>query len=221
MNNKDLFKVNNRVEIEREDGYYKSIIQDIKDDSLYISIPVSEGSYLPLHENEQITGLYFNGRDILKFTTIVTGRKIDKILMLKIKRPESYKKVQRRSFVRINVLLDTCCACMNKTKELKDITKGQFNGNLDIEFFNATILDLSGGGAKLSSKRELFLGEIIIMSIPFDEETITLKSKIVRKEKDDNNVTVYGVKFIEVDDRNREKIIRFIFMTMRKQLHRS
>ncbi|GAA0746197.1 flagellar brake protein [Clostridium oceanicum] len=221
MNNKDLFKVNNRVEIEREDGYYKSIIQDIKDDSLYISIPVSEGSYLPLHENEQITGLYFNGRDILKFTTIVTGRKIDKILMLKIKRPESYKKVQRRSFVRINVLLDTCCACMNKTKELKDITKGQFNGNLDIEFFNATILDLSGGGAKLSSKRELFLGEIIIMSIPFDEETITLKSKIVRKEKDDNNVTVYGIKFIEVDDRNREKIIRFIFMTMRKQLHRS
>ncbi len=221
MNNKDLFKVNNRVEIEREDGYYKSIIQDIKDDSLYISIPVSEGSYLPLHENEQITGLYFNGRDILKFTTIVTGRKIDKILMLKIKKPESYKKVQRRSFVRINVLLDTCCACMNKTKELKDITKGQFNGNLDVEFFNATILDLSGGGAKLSSKRELFLGEIIIMSIPFDEETITLKSKIVRKEKDDNNVTIYGVKFIEVDDRNREKIIRFIFMTMRKQLHRS
>ncbi len=66
MNNKDEFKINNKVEIEWEDGYYKSVIQDINEDTIYISIPVNGSKYLPLNYNDKITVFYFNGQKIFK-----------------------------------------------------------------------------------------------------------------------------------------------------------
>lgn len=85
MNNKDEFKINNRVEIEWEDGYYRSIIQDVNEDTIYINIPANKGKYLPLNHNDKVTVFYFHGEKIFKFRTIVTGRKIDKILLIALK----------------------------------------------------------------------------------------------------------------------------------------
>ncbi len=59
MNNKYEFKINNKVEIEWDDGYYKSIIQDVNEDTIYITIPANEGKYLPLNYNDKITVFLF------------------------------------------------------------------------------------------------------------------------------------------------------------------
>ena len=48
------FLVNQRIEIEMEDGIYKSNIQDITDEYIGISIPVNEGKYVPLRKDEKV-----------------------------------------------------------------------------------------------------------------------------------------------------------------------
>ncbi|EJO5346007.1 PilZ domain-containing protein [Clostridium botulinum] len=220
MNNKNCeFKVNNRVEIEWDDGYYKSIIQDLSEDNIYISIPCNEGKYLPLNRNDKITVFYFHGEKIFKFKTIVTGRKVDKILLISLKRPQKMKRIQRRNFVRINLILKTYGALINNRKDLKEIYYGN-SCNTEFDFFDANIIDISGGGVKLSTKKEIDFGEEIIVNIPFDKKDNTVvKGKIIRKQKEKENY-IYGVKFLDIDALTREKIIKFIFSKMRKQVHR-
>ena len=121
MNNNNEFKINNRMEIEWDDGYYKSIIQDINEDTIYINLPVNEGKYLPLNYNDKVTVFYFDGEKIFKFRTIVTGRKVDKILLIALKKPEKVNRIQRRNFVRISLILKTYAALIDTKRDLKEI----------------------------------------------------------------------------------------------------
>ncbi|MCW6110387.1 flagellar brake protein [Clostridium sporogenes] len=218
MNNKYEFKINNKVEIERDDGYYKSIIQDVNEDTIYITIPANEGKYLPLNYNDKITVFYFDGEKIFKFKTIVTGRKVDKILLIALKRPEKMNRIQRRNFVRISLILKTYAALIDTKRDLKEICYSN-KCNTEFDFFDADIVDISGGGLKLSTKKEIEFDEEIIVNIPFEKENIAVKGKIIRKQKE-NEKYIYGVKFLDIDVLTREKIIKFIFSKMRKQVHR-
>lgn len=88
-----------------------------------------------------------------------------------------------------------------------------------IWFFDADIVDISGGGLKLSTKKDIDFGEEIIVNIPFEKENMAIKGKIIRKQNEKEKY-IYGVKFLDIDVLTREKIIKFIFSKMRKQVHR-
>ncbi|NFB56420.1 flagellar protein [Clostridium botulinum] len=218
MNNKDEFKINNRVEIEWEDGYYKSIIQDVNEDTIYINIPANKGKYLPLNYNDKVTVFYFHGEKIFKFRTIVTGRKIDKILLIALKKPQKMNRIQRRNFVRISLILNTYAALIDTKRDLKEICYAN-KCNTEFDFFDADIVDISGGGLKLSAKKDIDFGEEIIVNIPFEKENMAVKGKIIRKQNEKEKY-IYGVKFLDIDVLAREKIIKFIFSKMRKQVNR-
>ncbi|KRU25414.1 flagellar protein YcgR [Clostridium sporogenes] len=217
MNNKDGFKINNRVEIEWEDGYYKSIIQDVNEDTIYINIPANKGKYLPLNYNDKVTVFYFHGEKIYKFRTIVTGRKIDKILLIALKKPQKMNRIQRRNFVRISLILKTYAALIDSKRDLKEICYSN-KCNTEFDFFDADIVDISGGGLKLCTKKDIDFGEEIIVNIPFEKENMAVKGKIIRKQNGKEKY-IYGVKFLDIDVLTREKIIKFIFSKMRKQVH--
>lgn len=218
MNNKDEFNINNRVEIEWDDGYYKSIIQDIDRDSIYINIPVNEGKYLSLNCNDKITVFYFHGEKIFKFRTIVIGRKVEKILLIALRKPQKMQRIQRRNFVRINLILKTYAALIDDKRDLEEICHAN-KCNTQFNFFDADIIDISGGGLKISTKKEIQFGEEIIVNVPFENENMAIKGRIIRKQNEKEKY-IYGVKFLNIDVKTREKIIRFIFSKMRKQVHR-
>ncbi|NEZ45908.1 flagellar protein [Clostridium niameyense] len=220
MNDNVEFHVNKKVEIEWEDGYYICTIQDVTEDNIYVNIPVKDGKYLPLHAREKVTALYFVKNYIFRFHTIVVGRKVDKILLIALKKPQKLVRVQRRNFVRISVVLKTSGALIKEIDDIHNIKEGILP-NPQFDFFNMTILDLSGGGARISTEKDLELKQEIILNIPFKEETITVKGRIVRKCRDKGRSNIYGIKFLELEDKNRETIIRFIFSTMRKQVKRT
>lgn len=48
---------------------------------------------------------------------------------------------------------------------------------------------------------------------------MAVKGKIIRKQNEKEKY-IYGVKFLDIDVLTREKIIKFIFSKMRKQVHR-
>lgn len=211
------FLVNQKIEIEMEDGIYKSNIQDITDEYIGISIPVNEGKYVPLRRGEKVICLYYYNKDIYRFETIVSGRKIDKLLIIMLKKPEKVVMYQRRNFARVPLMVNIYCGILENSKKIENI------GNNQIEFFDAYSLDISGGGLRLAIDRKfekrLNLGSMLMMTIPFDDENLTIKGKIVRVENDRKNPKIiYGLSFVDLDRLTRESIIRLVFKTMREQM---
>ncbi|MBI6873110.1 flagellar brake protein [Clostridium aciditolerans] len=211
------FLVNQKIEIEMEDGIYKSNIQDVTDEYIGISIPVNEGKYVPLRKGEKVICHYYYNKDIYRFETVVSGRKIDKLLIIMLKKPEKVVMYQRRNFARVPLMVNIYCGILENSKKIENI------GNNQIEFFDAYSLDISGGGLRLAIDRKfekrLNLGSMLMMTIPLNDENLTVKGKIVRVENDRKNPKIIcGVSFVDLDRLTRESIIRLVFKTMREQM---
>lgn len=199
------FTINNKVEISWDDGYYKSNIENVDDKFIYISIPIKEGQYIPLRKFEQVEVIYYQGNDIYKFYTTVVDRKVDVIPIIVLAFPKEVFKVQRRKFVRVPIV------CTVEYSKLENKTQNVVRG---------IMVDLSGGGMRIKlSNDQLSIGNLIKVYIPVGDDNVEVKGEVVRVEKDDpNKMNICGINFLDLDDRNREKIIRFIFQVMRDQM---
>lgn len=200
------FHYNNKIEIDTEEGFYKSSIQEIGDDYIGISIPVLEGKYLTLPTDKEVHVLYYLEKDVYNFTTTVVGTKIDKILIIVLRKPKSYLKMQRRNYARAATL-------ENVSYAVKD--------GAEHKYHDALMLDLSGGGARIHVKNKLRYGEVIIICVPLKDESITVKAQVIRIDSQRDNESTVGLSFIDVDKTNREKIIKHVFNVMREQMQRS
>ncbi len=217
MSCKIEFLVNSKIEIEMEDGMYKSNIQDVTDDCIGISIPVSNGKYLPLGRKEKVTVVYYYGKDIYRFDTMVLGRKVDKILIIILKKPEKVTMYQRRGCVRVPFMVNVYCAQIKERNPMENIC------NNEVDFFQGYSLDISGGGIKLAFDRniekKIHYGDVLMVTIPTDESDITVKAKVSRLEKDRKNPKIIcGLSFIDLDKTTGESIIRLVFHIMRQQM---
>lgn len=217
MSSNIVFEVNKKIEIEFEDGIYKSIIQDITDEYIGISIPVNNGQYLPLRKGERVNAIYYIGNDVYKFSTVVIDRKIEKILLIMLKMPDKVHKVQRRGFVRVPLMLNVYCATVFQDKNIQNINNNQ------IEFFEAYSLDISGGGMRVAVDRKfekkVNYGDILLVTIPLPQENLTVRGKVVRIENDKKVPKfICGLSFIDLDQKTRETIIGLVFATMREQM---
>lgn len=199
--------INSRIDVMMEKKVYKTVIQDVLKDGFLISIPVNEGEYLMLNYHEEVELYnYVDDLSLYKLTCSVIGKVIDNnIPLYKISLPKEAKKVQRRNYVRVNML-----------HPIKYI-KGD-SGNLnDKKMLPALLLDLSGGGMRIKLREELYKGDIISAKLNLDELEINVKGKVVRKEKCDDGRFIYGISFWQLDNMSRESIIRSVFKIMRKQ----
>lgn len=209
------FIINSKVEISWNDGYYKSSIEDVDGNLIAISIPIKDGEYLPLNKGEKIDIIYFYLNDIYKFQTMVVNRKADRIPLLQIDYPKEVFKIQRRKFVRVPII---CSINYERLSEVSDASRVKFS-NESKPIFKATMVDLSGGGAKIRLKETVKSGDILIVHVPMEKETITLKGEVTRVEKSyDNRLNTCGIEFSDLDERTREKLIRIVFQIMREQM---
>lgn len=198
--------VNSRVDVLVDKVVYKTTIQDVLKDGFLISIPANHGEYLLLNKNEDIELLnYVDDLSLYKLTCSVIGRVVDNSIPLyKISLPRDIKKIQRRNYVRVNML--------HPIKYSKEEAK-----NKGSEMLPALLLDLSGGGMRIKLREELAAGDVISAELKSDELSITAQGKVVRKEKCDDGRFIYGVSFGQLDTISKEKIIRSVFKIMRKQ----
>lgn len=202
------FIINGKLEVTWNDGYYKSSIENVDDNSIHISIPIRDGQYIPLRVGEQVEVFYYFNNDIYKFYSVVTDRKMDRIPLILIAIPEEVIKVQRRKFVRVPIVCDI--------EYFKEGSKAT------LKPLKAIMIDLSGGGMRIKLSEDVKLGNKIMTHIPLGNEKLILKGEVVRIEKDeeDKRKNICGVSFLNLDERKREKLIRFIFQIMRKQMKR-
>ena len=205
--------INGRLDVYWEDAIYKSTVQDVSDDYFAMSVPMSEGSYLPLERGEKVEIIYYDNLVLYKFIGVVISRRIDNnVPQLILQFPDKVQRIQRRSYVRVDLIEYVNYCQFVDGKKIDDMYYED-----DKNIFKAILLDISGGGIKLKIKEKVKANDILLLQLPTNEGMLKLKGRIVRLVKDDDNRNLCGISFIELDDKTRERIIRYVFDIMRKQ----
>lgn len=185
---------------------YRSRIADEDENSLHIEYPLSEktGRMKRLFLGDELS-VYFMSSDGVKhyFDSHVLGFKEDGPLRLvRIIKPDpkTMTKVQRRSFLRMPAILDLAV-------ELS--TNARFVCQTD---------DVGGGGISFICDRkwQLISGEPIKcwLLIPYRNgsiEHVPFQAEIVRVNELETGRLQAMTKFIEINDSDRGKIIRYCF----------
>lgn len=208
------FKINNKIEIISDEEIYLCDVQDVKDGYLAISIPIKDSGYLPLRINQRIEVLYYDGSNIFKFSSIAVKRTKSNIPLIWIVIPdeEKIKKIQRRKFVRVPILLDVRCALIDRQQKLsKEALKG-------LKFIKGTLLDISGGGVRLKAELEVNKDSTLAMILPLEEGSILVKCEVKRITLNEVGEKICGVSFVELKVSEEDKIIKQVFAIMREQM---
>jgi len=202
--------INSRLEVKWAEEIYKTRVQDSNNKNLLISVPVICGVYLILKTGEEIDLVYYDDKaNIFNFKCKVINRITENgIPFYSTTLPYDVVKIQRRNYVRVNTV-----QVIKEIRKYDEKTKN-VEGN---KIFNALLLDLSGGGMRIKIKERLYEGDIIIAKIGNGDGELPIKGRVLRIDISDDRKYIYGISFLELDNRTREQIIGTVFRIMRRQ----
>lgn len=208
------FVINSHIEIWEDDITYVSIIQDKDEDSITINIPYSGNKYYPMHHNMK---LFFTRTDtscIYKYSGTVTELKLEGAIQLfKISDICFIKKIQRRNYYRytISMSVDYCII----PEHMQSLNVKQLVSCLEKNMTHTLTRDISGGGLGIILKKPCNINDKLIVSFTAGEAHINVICSVVRLVKvKETSVEYAGLKFIDINENTRDKIIKFIFRKM-------
>ena len=202
--------INSKLELKWGEEIYKTIVQGSNNKNLLISVPVVNGVYLTFRTGEEISLVYYDNKaNIFSFSCKIINRITENgIPYYSTSLPYNITKVQRRNYVRVDTV-QVIKSIIKYNEESKSIVGDKFS--------NGLLLDLSGGGMRIKLKEKLRYSDVIMANIGNGAEELSVKGRIVRVDRSEDKRYVYGISFLELDNRTREKIIGMVFKIMRKQ----
>jgi len=202
-------EVNQKLEIEVLSGSYQgnylSKVADFLEAGVVITGLYREGAPLPLRLNQPVNVYYTTDRAAYKFKSKILKRTNKPIPLLLIERSDSVTRIQRRDYFRLDVTVTV------------DVYQMVDDQKYPKKISAARLLDISGGGIQMQLKKKFDKGEEILIclkNILAPKEFI--KAKIVRSQRENDELNNYGVQFIEIEREQREAIIQWIFAYQRK-----
>jgi c-di-GMP-binding flagellar brake protein YcgR len=208
--NRSLFRINQRIDISLTKDiigeFYHSRIEEITDKYILIAMPMSKGFPIFLAKGGTFYGKAVHNTSVYQFTSKLVEKRAFPIPVWVIAEPYDVIKIQNRAFVRIDARIQV---------KLRVVLE-----NDNFEVVDASTKDISGGGILVVSKDELRTGTYLKLSIDIPAyETVHCNGLIVRVEKPQEDLSVYwaAIRFTDIAECERSKIIKYIF---KKQLER-
>ncbi|WP_334072050.1 MULTISPECIES: flagellar brake protein [Paenibacillus] len=207
-----LPKVNDLIYIQvasadkkEDDKECKSRIADIGDDFYLVEVPIEVGSgrIRRLFVGDELS-IYFLTEGGVKnyFNTYVLGFADDVVQLIRIRKPEpeAVTKIQRRHYLRVVAELEIAVRVQDNTR------------------FVALTEDVGGGGVSLicDGKYRLMEGDQLYcwLLIPYKNGSVEhapFEAEVVRTKKLETGRDLVMLKFVNISDMERQKIIRYCF----------
>lgn len=199
------FSLISKVELINEDEESTlGIIQDKKDNKIYVSITVSKDKFTLLRAGDMVRGIITDQDQVLAFNGLVNRRIHGELPMYEIIYSD-LEKIQRREDFRME-----CSIPLKFTRDSENFMEG-------------LIADISGGGLRLVSNEKMDRGTELLFNFKLNRDHMSLKGEIVHRS-DNSSASglkyAYGVKFIDISEATREGIIRNIFSLMRERIRK-
>ncbi len=184
---------------------YKTKITELNEQSIFIQLPINERTsktdYLHIG-SVLIAKVVLENGTVYQFPTKIIEHTVKKVPMIELKRPldDEFKKIQRRAYVRVEMITDI----LVKLHENEPFTK-------------ATMSNVSGGGmsAILSNQINVRAGDILLckFKLPLQngEAEFEEECKLVRIGEAPDNFQKLFLYFTNIRESERSKIIQFCF----------
>lgn len=201
-------ELGDKIEISRtghKDIKHVCQVLDILDEDEYIiSGPIKRSSIVHIAPNTLIDisySKYQKGK--YRFKALVLQVYEKGIYKLRIKRNGEVIKIQERNYYRLPITLE-----VEKTFTVEE-------GIVIKE--NCITKDISGGGIAIFSNYDHNLRDELTINIKLRNKELTVKGQIIRISKTDKKNYKYeiGIKFVEIDSKSREEIVKYIFNKQR------
>ena len=176
---------------------YESRVEDITDKFVYISNPTRDGLILHARPNSRLCVSVVSEKGRVTFTSNVAKILTDNIRMLALETPITYKLTQLRAYYRVPVHMNASYSVRGNSHS-----------------YNALVCDISGGGCMCFAKEQLYVGDKLVIRLSDTPDLYRLEAKVVRcKNKH------YGMQFINIKPRERDKLMHYISARQRDLLH--
>ncbi len=214
----DLLKVGDKIELLRIDSlqnkisYPSQVLDILDDDILEIRGPLHKNDFVFVSRKEKIRIIFVvKDKGKYQFDAEILNINYEGVYSLKIRRISDITKHQLRKYFRFEVSIPV----------KKYFTIIEDNEEKILEE-NCRTKDISGGGMKLYTNYQHNVGDIITCEFEVDKHLITTKAKVVRVEEVDTFEFDFalGVEFKDIEERNRDRIIKFIFTKQRELIEK-
>lgn len=202
--------VNKLIEIQppsaSPDKTYKSRVEEINDKGIWVANPTKQGALVTLPLGTEIKVTYGDELCIYSFKTIIKSKVNSPLPMLLLEKPDpkSIERIQRREFVRVPA---------NTPFEYGIITTGMEQEGVDLHKTNT--LDISGGGLRFLTNMSLQEKDLLQINLTLENELMILIGQIMRisdySKNNNPGLKAVGVKFVNIHEADRDKIIKFVF----------
>lgn len=231
----DMFKIGNKVEIVESSAVKNGIIDSgtsptlvsqiyeiIDEDHLQIEMPLKGTQMVLLDPRIRYQICIYTSNGLYKCNVQVTDRfKSENHYIAVVEFKSALRRLQRREFFRLEKLFEIEYRKLTE-QEMKIESAEEIIEKESVEnrYSSAIAVDLSGGGARFVMNEKLLEDEMIMVHFKFAPEEVNLKfaAKVVASNSMKMDKTQYEnrVKFIKLKERDREKLIRYIFEEERK-----
>lgn len=190
---------------------YSSYIEDIDKESIYLATPIENGVPVMVRKKDDIKVAVHKSGAMYEFKAKVQDVYTRPLPMIKIPKPKKAKKIQRRNFFRLEKTLPVEFYVLDENGE-KEISENK----------EAVILDISGGGVRLSTPEIIPVGSYIEITIYFDDESgesVTCVGEVVYSrnvETERVKTYHYGVSFVALPTTTQDRIVQYTFEEQRK-----
>jgi len=200
------------IEVEGEKARLASRVEEIKDNYLFISMPMKKGALVPLWPGQEIKLIFREKNSSVGGASRVISRRRDPLPHLIVSRPQRLVPInQKREFVRLPVSLNVRFKVVNQNVEV--------NAEDAPEIQDGITIDLSAGGLLITTKALLQAGQILEMEIKLTEkDSIYCKAIVVRvfDRKHQNEDWKVAIIYEDINERQRDRIFKFIFDKQRE-----
>ena len=186
----------------------------LSQNEIEVVAPIYEGKIYPVHTGTIIDVCYEKNGDMYLFQAKSMERKYKgKIAVIILEVLTNPKKIQRRAYYRLNVLLDVACRNYDSIL-LEPEDRG--------DYIQCLTKDISGGGVCLVLDERIPEGTFVDCRIPLGG-IVEFTGKVVRVIPfKHSGITKYetGIEFTKISNKSRENIISFIFQKQRNMLNK-
>lgn len=203
-----------------------SQIYDIIDETqLNIAMPIVEGRVIPLPVNAKFDVCFFSSGGLYKSKFIVLDRyKENGLYVLKVELISGLTKYQRRQYYRLECAMDIEYLVvendlLDSLREDETLVRKMLD---ESELKKGIVIDISGGGIRFASRDKLDSNSVVLVKVNIaisnGKNVYGVLGKVLNSTKMINNELMYEqrIEYSDIQNADREVIIRYIFETERK-----
>ncbi|UMZ73382.1 flagellar brake protein [Natranaerofaba carboxydovora] len=206
-----MFEPGLNIKINIGQETFSSYIEDVEEKSLILATPIKQGMPIMIRKKDDLRISIFKEGAVYEFTAKVTKVITEPLPMIKVPKPQKVKKIQRRNFFRLEKTIPVEYYVLDEKGEKEISSKKEAN-----------FLDISGGGAKLSTEEIIPLGAHVEFNIHLEDDNdkpVNCIGKVVHSKKVDTErvkIYHYGIEFVSLPTAVQDRIVRYTFEEQRK-----